>query len=146
VLWNGGISFGGVIAFIFADLIIVPIINIYRKYYGGRMAALITATFGVAMVLAAYAVEAFFGVIGLVPETRDAKVTDVEITWDYTTYLNIMFLLVAAALVLRFVRTDGIPMLRMMGGSPDDMAHHDHCGHEGAESVSSEDPEPRQHH
>ena len=115
VLWNGGISFGGVVAFIFADLIIVPIINIYRKYYGSRMAAFITASFAAAMLLAAYAVEALFGAVGLVPETRDAKVTDVEITWDYTTVLNLLFLGLATVLLARYFRRGGgLPMLRMM--------------------------------
>src|SRR5438034_11253896 len=67
VLWNGGISFGGVVAFIFADLIILPIIIIYRKYYGTRMALFITATFYVTMVAAGYAIEVLFGVLHLVP-------------------------------------------------------------------------------
>ena len=57
VLWNGGISFGGVVAFIFADLIVLPVLNIYRKYYGWRMALFLLVTFYVTMVLAGYAVE-----------------------------------------------------------------------------------------
>src|SRR5205823_11574742 len=57
VLWNGGISFGGVIAFIFADLIVIPILNIYRKYYGGRVSLFLFATFYAAMALAGFAVE-----------------------------------------------------------------------------------------
>src|SRR5207342_2450936 len=57
VLWNGGISFGGVIAFIFADLIVLPILNIYRKYYGLRVAGFLLVTFYVAMVIAALLVE-----------------------------------------------------------------------------------------
>ena len=130
VLWNGGISFGGVVAFIFADLIIIPILVIYRKYYGARMAAFITATFSVAMLAAAYVIELIFGALGLVPDSRDAKVVEVNIVWNYTTILNIIFLTIALALVIRFVRTGGIPMLRMMGGGPDDMAHHPHNGPE----------------
>ena len=55
VLWNGGISFGGVVAFIFADLLILPILNIYRKYYGWRMALYLTGTFYLAMVAAGWA-------------------------------------------------------------------------------------------
>ena len=78
VLWNGGISFGGVIAFIFADLIIIPILVIYRKYYGARMAAFVAATFSVAMVAAAYVIEFLFGGLGLVPDTRNAKVMEAE--------------------------------------------------------------------
>ena len=119
VLWKGGISFGGTVAFIFADLIILPIINIYRKYYGLRMALFITGTFYVAMVLAGYAIEVLFGATGLIPSERKATVTEAHVEWNYTTWLNIAFLGLAAVLVVRFVLTGGIPMLRMMGGSPD---------------------------
>ncbi len=123
VLWNGGISFGGVIAFIFGDLIILPIINIYRKYYGARTALFITATFYAAMVLAGYAVELIFGAAGLIPHGRGAMVMEERVSWNYTTWLNIAFLLAAAILVLRSARTGGLVMLRMMGGSPD-REHH----------------------
>jgi uncharacterized protein len=119
VLWNGGISFGGVISFIFADLIILPILNIYRKYYGTKMMLFILATFYVTMVLAGYAVELIFGAAGLIPTTRNAKVLNPTISWNYTTYLNIVFLAVAVALVWRFFHTGGARMLRMMGGSPE---------------------------
>jgi uncharacterized membrane protein YraQ (UPF0718 family) len=118
VLWNGGISFGGVIAFIFGDLIILPIINIYRKYYGMRMALFITGTFYAAMVIAGYLVELIFGAAGLVPAQRHAEVMEERIMWNYTTWLNLAFLLLAAVLVVRFVRTGGVAMLKMMGGSP----------------------------
>jgi uncharacterized protein len=132
VLWNGGISFGGVVAFIFADLIILPIINIYRKYYGWRMALYITATFYVAMVVAGYAVELLFGAAGLIPSERNAIVSDSGVSWNYTTWLNVVFVALAAVLVIRFVRTGGIAMLRMMGGAPDDHAAHDHAAHDHA--------------
>lgn len=115
VLWNGGISFGGVVAFIFADLIVLPILNIYRKYYGLRVAGFLLVTFYAAMVGAALAVELLFQAAGLVPEERSAKVVEASVTWNYTTVLNIAFLLLAPALAWRFVRTGGIPMLRMMG-------------------------------
>jgi uncharacterized membrane protein YraQ (UPF0718 family) len=118
VLWNGGISFGGVIAFIFADLIILPILVIYRKYYGTAMALFVLATFYVAMVFAGYAVELLFGAAGIVPTTRNAKVLTPSISWNYTTYLNIAFLVLAAALVWRFFRTGGSMMLKIMGGNP----------------------------
>jgi uncharacterized membrane protein YraQ (UPF0718 family) len=126
VLWNGGISFGGVIAFIFGDLIILPIINIYRKYYGTRMALFITGTFYAAMVIAGYLVELIFGAAGLVPGKRNATVMESHIAWNYTTWLNIVFLLLAGVLLIRFARTGGIPMLKMMGGSPggEDTGHH----------------------
>jgi len=129
VLWNAGISFGGVVSFVFADLIIVPIILIYRKYYGTAMALRMTGIFYLVMVAAGYVVELVFNPLGLVPKTRHAKVTDAAVHWNYTTYLNIVFLALAAALVVRFVRTGGLPMLRMMGGKPDDMSEHDHASH-----------------
>jgi uncharacterized membrane protein YraQ (UPF0718 family) len=129
VLWNGGISFGGVVAFIFADLLILPILNIYRKYYGAKMTLALLGTFYAAMVGAGYLVELLFGVTGLIPAQRTATVMQEGISWNYTTWLNIVFLLLAAALVLRFVRTGGIAMLRMMGGAPDTAADHDHSHH-----------------
>jgi uncharacterized membrane protein YraQ (UPF0718 family) len=114
VLWNGGISFGGVIAFIFADLIILPILNIYRKYYGLKVAGLLFITFYAAMAGAALVVELIFGAVGLVPEQRNARVVEASITWDYTTWLNIAFLILAGWLVWRFLKTGGPAMLRMM--------------------------------
>lgn len=119
VLWNGGISFGGVVAFIFADLVILPILNIYRKYYGAKMALVLLATFYASMVVAGYLVELIFGVAGLVPGDRHAMVMAGGISWNYTTWLNIAFLILAAALVVRFVATGGVRMLGMMGGSPE---------------------------
>src|ERR1700730_15423154 len=124
VLWNGGISFGGAIAFIFADLIILPILNIYRKYYGWRMAGFLFATFYAAMAGAALAVELIFGALSLVPAQRNARVVDASVTWNYTTWLNIVFLVLAAVLVWRFFKTGGLAMLRMMN-RPAAM-HHSH--------------------
>ena len=118
VLWNGGISFGGVVAFIFADLIIIPILIIYRKYYGTRMMLVIAGVFYATMVLAGYIVEFAFSALGLVPASRTAKVGETGITWNYTTYLNIVFIIVAVALVVRFFRSGGGAMLKMMGGGP----------------------------
>jgi uncharacterized protein len=128
VLWNGGISFGGVIAFIFADLIILPILNIYRKYYGLRMTAFLLATFYASMVVAGYLVELIFAVLHLTPTERNATVLEPHISWNYTTVLNIVFLLLAAVLVWRFLTTGGRDMLAMMGGSPEasDSHRHDH--------------------
>jgi uncharacterized membrane protein YraQ (UPF0718 family) len=124
VLWNGGISFGGVIAFIFADLLILPILNIYRRYYGFAMTLTLLGTFYVAMIVAGYVVEMLFGATHLVPAQRAATVMHAGIVWNYTTWLNIVFLALAVGLVARFVTTGGMPMLRMMGGSPD--AEHGH--------------------
>ena len=114
VLWNGGISFGGVIAFIFADLIILPILNIYRKYYGWKMTAFLAGTFYLTMVVAGYAIELIFGGLGLIPSTRHARVVESHVRLDHTTVLNLVFLLVAAVLVVRFLRTGGPAMLRAM--------------------------------
>jgi uncharacterized membrane protein YraQ (UPF0718 family) len=127
VLWNGGISFGGVVSFIFADLIILPILLIYRKYYGTRMMLTILAVFYATMVAASYVVEFVFGALGLVPTSRNAKVVEASISLNYTTVLNIIFLVIGVALLVRFVRSGGIPMLKMMGGAPDDGGgHHSH--------------------
>jgi uncharacterized membrane protein YraQ (UPF0718 family) len=114
VLWNNGISFGGVIAFIFADLIVLPVLDIYRKYYGLKMAGFLLVTFYAAMAAAAFVVEVVFGALGFIPQARNARVVETSITWDYTTWLNIVFLVLAALLVWRFVRTGGPEMLRMM--------------------------------
>ncbi|MFD9482674.1 permease [Streptomyces sp. NPDC059991] len=120
VLWKGGISFGGVIAFIFADLLILPILNIYRKYYGARMAVFLLVTFFAAMAVAGYVVEFVFDGLGLIPDQADATIPEEGVTWNYTTWLNLAFLLLAATLLVRFWRTGGPAMLRMMGGSPGD--------------------------
>lgn len=124
VLWKGGISFGGVVAFIFADLLILPILNIYRKYYGARMTLFLLGTFYLATVTAGYIVEFTFGGLGLIPDQADAKVPMEGIAWNYTTWLNIAFLTLAAALLFRFFRTGGRDMLRMMAGAPS--TRHDH--------------------
>jgi uncharacterized protein len=114
VLWNGGISFGGVIAFIFADLIVLPILDIYRKYYGPRMSLFLLGTFYLTMAAAGLLVDLVFDALGLIPQTRTAKVVEASITLNYTSVLNILFLILAAVLVARFLRTNGAAMLRMM--------------------------------
>ncbi len=133
VLWNGGISFGGVLAFVFADLIILPILNIYRKYYGWRMAAFLLATFYATMVAAGLLVELLFEGAGIERGTRDAKVVEASVTWNYTTFLNIVFLVVAAVLLWRYFTVGGgLKMLRMMNEPMDHHAHHGHHGHDVA--------------
>jgi uncharacterized protein len=114
VLWNGGISFAGVIAFIYADLIVLPILDIYRKYYGWKMAGIILAIFYLAMAFAAWIIEFLFSFFGLVPNQRYAQVVEASITFNYTTLLNIIFLAIAAFLVVRFLRTGGPKMLSHM--------------------------------
>jgi uncharacterized membrane protein YraQ (UPF0718 family)/YHS domain-containing protein len=100
VLWAGGISFSGVIAFIYADLIIVPLVIVYGRYYGWRLTAVIVATMFVAMAAAALAVDGVFSAFGLIPEHRPSveSITERGISWNYTTALNIVFTLVATAL------------------------------------------------
>jgi uncharacterized membrane protein YraQ (UPF0718 family) len=127
VLWNGGISFGGVVAFLFADLIILPILNIYRKYYGWRIALILTAVFYAAMVLAGYAVELIFGALHLVPSQRHALVEMAHISWDYTTFLNIVFGALSVVMLYRFFTTGGPKMLSMMSSPANaDLSTHGH--------------------
>jgi hypothetical protein len=106
VLWAGGISFSGVIAFIYADLLVIPILLIYRKYYGTRVAALFSSIMLASIVLAALAVSAIFGLAGLIPSTRPnvESITERGIEWNYTTILNIVFLGVAAVLIALTLR------------------------------------------
>jgi uncharacterized membrane protein YraQ (UPF0718 family)/YHS domain-containing protein len=100
VLWGGGISFAGVIAFIYADLLIIPIVIAYTKYYGRELTARLVAIMFAAMVLAALAVDGIFSAAGLVPSTRPSidSISSRGISWNYTTFLNIVFFAVAAAL------------------------------------------------
>src|SRR5205085_1016133 len=124
VLWNGGISFGGVIAFIFADLIVLPVLDIYRKYYGWKMAGFLLATFYAAMTGAALIVDEIFSVLRLIPGERRAAVVAAGISWNYTTWLNILFLIIAAGLLWRFQTTGGPAMLRMMNRPMGQARHH----------------------
>jgi uncharacterized membrane protein YraQ (UPF0718 family) len=126
VLWNGGISFGGVLSFIFADLIILPILDIYRRYYGWRMAGFILVSFYATMAAAGLVVEFLFRGIGIERHARNAKVEMADVAWNYTTYLNIVFLAIAAVLVWRYFRRGGgWAMLRMMDEPMgDEHAHH----------------------
>jgi uncharacterized membrane protein YraQ (UPF0718 family) len=127
VLWNGGASFGGVIAFIFADLIVLPILDIYRRYYGLKVAALLAVIFYAAMVGAGYIVELLFGALNLVPTERSAQVMLEGITWNYTAWLNLIAIGASLVLLWRFMRTGGPEMLREMKANPDE--HHCHAGH-----------------
>jgi uncharacterized protein len=132
VLWNGGISFGGVIAFVFADLIILPILDIYRRYYGLRVAGFLFATLTAAMVAAGLVVGYLFDWLGLTPSGRHAKVENASTAfgWNITSALDIVALAVSAALVSRFFATGAGPMLRMMDepmGEAHDHSHHDHA-------------------
>jgi uncharacterized protein len=101
VLWSGGISFGGVVAFLFADLIVLPIVVAYRKYYGTAFALRITALMFVTIVLAALAVDGLFSLAGLIPTTRPSR-ADVfgSIELDYKLVLNVIATAIFAALML----------------------------------------------
>jgi len=121
VLWKGGISFGGVASFIFADLIVLPVLNIYRKYYGWKVMLYILGTFYVTMALAGYIVEILFSYLNIIPTNRSMVVISEGIRWNYTSYLNIIFLVFAIILVVRFLRTGGPAMLKMMDKNPEDV-------------------------
>ncbi len=110
VLWAGGISFGGVVAFLFADLIIVPIVSYYRKAYGGRFAALLTAAMFGTMVAAALIVEGVFSLAGLVPSHRPSVDSIVErpVGWSYTSILDLVFAVVFVALLALTVRRGAV--------------------------------------
>ena len=149
VLWNGGISFGGVIAFLFADLLILPILNIYRKYYGLKVAAILAGVFYLAMAGAALLVEALFGALHLIPAHSQVRVMQESIRWNYTSVLNLFFLAITALLLVRFLKTGGPAMLREMGDAPADPHAEPHsCCHEepvaamAAHSCCHPNPEP----
>ena len=99
VLWSGGISFAGVIAFIFADLIVLPIVAAYIKYYGREYALRITALMFVTIVIAALIVDALFSAVGLIPDTRPSRDEIFSsVQFDYKLWLNLLGLVIFAAL------------------------------------------------
>ena len=122
VLWNGGISFGGVISFLFADLIILPILNIYRKYYGGRTSLYLLAVSYAAMALAGFLVGGAFQLLGWAPTNHQVTVFESRPAWNYTSFLDIAFLALMAVLAWRFVTTGGIDMLRAHSRPPQPVA------------------------
>jgi len=129
VLWNGGISFGGVLTFIFADLIILPILHIYKKYYGWKMACFLLASFYATMVATGIIVEFLFLGLGIQRTTRDASVVEAGVSWNYTTALDIIFLAAGTVLVWRyFTRGGGLKMLAMMNNP---MSHGHAAGQHG---------------
>ncbi len=117
VLWGSGVSFGGVLAFLYADLIVLPLLDVYRRYYGWRMAAYIAAVFYATMVLAALVMDVAFGALGWIPHARpDVRAEMVQFSVNYTFWLNIAFGLMAAWL---FTVSRSQP------------APHSHCEHHG---------------
>jgi uncharacterized protein len=123
ILWSGGMSFGGVIAFIFADLIIIPIISIHRRYYTGRVSAYLVAVSYATMALAGLMVGLLFRALGRTPANRHVAVFESTVAWNYNTVLDIAFLALAALLLVRFLRTGGVAMLRSMNRPPDAHGH-----------------------
>jgi hypothetical protein len=123
VLWSGGISFGGVLAFLFADLIVLPIVLAYRKYYGTKFALRITVLMFVTMVVAALIVDGLFGLLGLIPTGPRPSRGDIfgSVEVNYKLFLNIVGLAVFAALFALSTRGPG--------------REHEH-GHEPAVTVS----------
>ena len=114
VLWNGGISFGGVISFIFADLIILPIVNIHRRYYGGRMSLYLLGVSYLAMAIAGFLVGIVFQALGIAPAHHPVEVLQARPAWNYTTVLDLVFLAITAVLGVRFLTTGGPAMLAAM--------------------------------
>ena len=114
-------------AFLFADLIVLPIIDIYRKHYGMRVALLLFGMFYVAMAGAGYVVELVFGTLDLIPKDRSGHVLEAGPSWDYTTVLNIAAVMLSAILLWRFSRTGGREMLRMMETEDGSAADHHHA-------------------
>ena len=106
VLWAGGISFSGVIAFIYADLVIVPIVLAYRKYYGWTMTRRMVAVMFATMVAAALIVDGLFAAADVIPSHRPSidSITSRGIEWNYTSILNIVFFIVAASLLALTLR------------------------------------------
>lgn len=130
VLWRGGLSFGGVAAFIFGDLIILPILHIYKKYYGGKMTIFLAFAFYIAMVFAALLVEGIFQLGAWVPQQRAAAISATTISFNYTTVLDLIFGVVLVVLSTVFFCSGGPQMMKMMR---DDKAgeghHHEHMHH-----------------
>ncbi len=124
VLWNGGISFGGVISFIYADLIVLPILDIYRKYYGWKPTLYILIVFYATMVAAGYITEILFSVFGFVPKEHTVKAITEGIKFNSTSVVNIVFLMASLLLLNRFFRTRGMEMLKMMNKAPEKSHHH----------------------
>lgn len=125
VLWNGGISFGGVISFIFADLIILPIVDIHRRYYGARVSLYLLGVSYLTMAAAGFLVGLAFQGLGLVPDHHQVQVLLSRPQWNYTTFLDLVSLALLALLGIRFLTTGGPQMLRAM----EEPAVGAHAGH-----------------
>jgi uncharacterized membrane protein YraQ (UPF0718 family) len=109
LLWSNGISFGGVISFIYGDLIVIPIILIYRKYFGGRAALYITLIFYVSMVIAGIVVDLIFAAAGLIPHGSRAAsaIEHATFQWNYTAWLDLAAAVLATWLLFLKLRPNG---------------------------------------
>jgi len=108
VLWSGGISFGGVISFIYADLIIIPLILICRKYYGAKAALYITSILFASMVIAGIVVDLLFGALGLIPHVRPpGAMAHASFQWNYTTWLDFAALLISGFFIWIHFKKNG---------------------------------------
>jgi len=101
-LWKGGISFGGVVSFLFADLVALPLLFVYRKYYGGAVALRLLGVFWVVMSAAGLVTEGIFGLAGLIPTRRPVTIAPIRFGLDSTGILDVVFLAVFLALYLLY--------------------------------------------
>jgi uncharacterized protein len=114
VLWQQGMSFGGVLSFLFADLLVLPLLDIYRKYYGLKMAGFLAVSFYISMVVAAYFCQWFFLACGIYPMRSSEMAVTHGAVFYYTSILNIIAIVFTLLLFRRFYRTGGMSMLAEM--------------------------------
>jgi uncharacterized membrane protein YraQ (UPF0718 family) len=114
VLWHQGMSFGGVLSFLFADLLVLPLLDIYRKYYGNKMAGVIAVSFYISMVIAAYFCQWLFFVLRIYPVPNSQIAVTHGAVFYYTSILNIIAIIFSAVLFIRFQKTGGMAILREM--------------------------------
>jgi uncharacterized membrane protein YraQ (UPF0718 family) len=105
-LWQGGISFGGVVSFVFADLITLPLLLIYRKYFGGAITVRLLMIFWAAMSTAGLAVEYLFKAVGIPDPARPMTIIETGFRWNYTTVLNLLAVLAFAGLYWLYTHRD----------------------------------------
>lgn len=117
VLWHGGLSFGGVISFIFADLLIIPIIRIKIKYYGLKMTTLVVTIYYISMVIASYIIEGLFKIFSITPHLTKFLSSHYTFHWGYTSDLNLFFILLTVIMLRRFIKTGGPMMIKMMNSN-----------------------------
>jgi hypothetical protein len=133
VLWGAGVSFGGVLAFLYADLIVLPLLDVYRRYYGWKMAAYIAGVFYATMVAAALIMDVVFNALGWIPQTRpNMHSAMVQFSFNYTFWLNLIFGVIGLAL---FVTARRHPM-----------QHMGHCEHHAGHGPAHASSHAHHHH